>query len=175
VYQRKTGDIARAHRFPVPLSDEAMAHRETAVMLRYDGKAIDGENIMFVSLPVADLAKLPAPGLDLTERDIDGETAFFRETPGGVALYLEAETQSSRLQILRDLAVSGAIGILDCVGDLKIMGAPGNLQAPERAAFEENDFAEVDPRIGLALLSELASEHLKARTRDEDPSVSAGF
>ncbi|MBW3243554.1 hypothetical protein KUV57_12850 [Epibacterium sp. DP7N7-1] len=152
-----------------------MAQRDSAVMLRYDGKSIDGENIMFVCLPIADLAKLPAQRLNIAEPDIDGQTAFFLETPGGIALYLEAETHSDRLNTLREMALSGEISILDCVGDLKIMGAPSNLQAPERAAFEENDFAEVDPKIALALLSELSKDHLKARYSDEGSSISAGL
>lgn len=175
VFQRKTGDIARAHRFPVPLSDQTMAARDSAVLLRYDGKQIDGENIMFVAMPAADLAKIPEPGLGLTEADIDGETIFFRETASGVYLYLEAESQAERLKALREMAAAGEVRLIDCIGDLKVMGAPEDLQAPEFAAFEQNGFAEVSPRASMALLSDLKAEHKRATSANEDPSVSASF
>lgn len=175
MYQRKSGDIARAHRFPVPLPDQLMTHRENAVMLRYDGKSIAGASIFFAVLPVADLAKLPGLGLNLSEQDIDGETAFFRETPQGVSLYLEADTHSDRLLGLREMARAGQVHLLDCLGDLRIMGAPDNLDAPQQAAYEENGFPEVDARTGIMLLRELSAEAEKARGCDEDPSISSGF
>lgn len=175
MYQRKSGDIARAHRFPVPLPDRLMSHRENAVMLRYDGKSIDGASVFFAVLPIADLAKLPGPGLNLTEHDIDGETAFFRETPQGVSLYLEADTHSDRLLGLREMARAGHVHLLDCLGDLRIMGAPDKLDPPRQAAFEENDFPEVDARTGITLLRELSAQAEKVRGCDEDPSISSGL
>lgn len=175
MYQRTSGDIARAHRFPVPLSDAALQKRDQSVLVRYDGKRIEDENIMFVILSVADLAKLPPEVMDLREADIDGETAFFRETPAGVSLYLEADTHAERLMALRNFALSGPLGLLDCLGDLRIMGAPDALRAPARPAYEENDFGVVDAKSALRLLEDLSCGIELARKDHEDSALSAGL
>lgn len=171
----KTTSLSVAHRFPAPVSDTVMEQNKDAITMRYDGVRVDGENYFFVVLSVDDLAKVSETPLDLALEDIDGDTAFFRQTPSGPCLYLEMETHVDRLADLHQLARDGEIKILDCIGDLKLMGAPLEMRAPDVAAYQENGFPEIPAEIGYDLMSRMARLHARARIEDEDSSLSAGF
>ncbi|MCW3784655.1 hypothetical protein [Defluviimonas salinarum] len=173
--QKRTGGLARAHLFPAPIPDRLMGGREAAVLIRYDGKSSEDEQIVFAVFLVSDLAKLPAGRLPADEALIDGETAFFLETPNGVALYVETDTHSDALLAFRGMAETGEAVLYDSIGDLAHMGAPGEIRAPARAAFEVNEFPEVPVHAGLNLLRELRLERSGPEIADEDPAISPGL
>ena len=161
---RGTRSIASLHRFPVALSANLMERREDSVMLRYDGRMLLdlGEQEFFVVIPLEDVAKLPEDVLDLGRAEIGGPTAFFRQTPSGPALYLEQESNNAQLCKLRDYVAAGRIGLIDCIGDLRAMGAPGCMDAPKFAAFEENDFASIDPAQAIDAIETIRQERHEA-------------
>jgi hypothetical protein len=175
VQQNKTTSLAVAHRFPVPVADDMLDKSQDALTMRYDGVRVDGENYFFVVLPLEDLAKLGLAPLGLSINDIDGDTAFFRETAAGPCLYLEMETHADRLSRLYQKSKDEEFLILDCIGDLRLMGAPLQMRAPDIAAYDENDFPEIPAHEGYMQMLQLLVEHDKARIQYEDPSLSSGF
>lgn len=124
-------------------------------MLRYDGRSRSGteEQEFFVVIPLEDVAKLPDGVLDLEDEKLGGPAAFFRETATGPALYLEQEANTAPLRRLRDCVAEGQIKLIDCIGDLRAMGAPDAMDAPDFAAFEENEFEAISREAAVGMIA----------------------
>lgn len=165
-------DIAQAHRFQPPVPQAMAEGRSDAIMLRYDGKAGADRDRFFVVIGIEDMAKLPGdPFSQLPPRLAKGD-AFFRDTAAGPSIYLEHESCARTLAGIRDLAASGAIKLIDAIGDIRLMGGPHDLRAPEEAAFEQNGFAPIDPVEGFRALMDLVEQRSNAPA---DPQDEAGF
>lgn len=165
-------DIAQAHRFQPPVPQAMAEGRSDAIMLRYDGKAGADRDRFFVVIGVDDMSKLPGDLFSQLPPRLAKGDAFFRDTAAGPSIYLEHETCAQTLSGIRDLAANGEIKLIDAIGDIRLMGGPHDLRAPEEAAYEQNGFASIDPAQGFTALMDLVEQRLNVPACPQDE---AGF
>ncbi len=183
-----THDLARAHRYPVPLPPGVDFDRNDTVLVRYDGElSKGGDTVVLAVVAVEDLAKMPPQvmsGLDLLVERQDGtyqgsEHAFFRRTQAGVALYVDTDTHPHFIdRILRASQEQGLV-VLNAVGDLDHMVDPqGDIRPQRLAAWRADRFEPVPVRGALDMIvekrRELRAGRLTSRAEptgsDMDPS-----
>lgn len=165
----KVGNIAQRHRFPVPLTEDMLDVRDSAVLFRFDGERVAGRDQVYAVIQAADLAKVDIADAGISAETLDGSAGFFRETPAGVALYLAQSVYGDEIKALQANIADAGYQVLLAVGDLKEMGAPDNFRAPNVAAFEANDFPLVDIDAAFAEIESIRSE------KNNETSLSADF
>lgn len=160
--QHSKSALAWAHQFPPPLPDGVSA--ETAVILRYDGVKIGGEDVFYAVLNAADLSRLPETvlqGLEFSLKDRDGEVrgsadAFFIGSERHVSLYVNTDAYTDFVETVQAATLRRGLTFLNGEGDLREMRGPdGDVSAPNVPAFVENGMGYVPSLLAMYYLDRI--------------------
>lgn len=170
---QKLRDIGLAHRFPAALKDDALQLRDNGVLVRYDGKHNGVDQRFFAVISADDLPRAFGEIRKIEDMVAHKESAFFCDTPYGVALWIDVDAYGMEIRDMRSRATRGDFTLIDYINDLKAMGAPGSLVAPPEAAFESNDFEIVEADVGLQLIRDLVAKSREADYERDRTSLSS--
>ena len=154
--------LAWAHQFPPPLPDGVSA--DTAVIIRYDGVKIGGEDVFYAVLNAADLSRLPDTvlrGLDFSVPDRDGEMrgspdAFFIGSERHLSLYVNTDAYPDFVSTVQVATLRRGMTFLNGEGDLREMRGPdGDVSAPNVPAFVENGMGYVPSLLAMSYLERI--------------------
>lgn len=143
--------IEEAHRFEIPAMKRGDFDREANLLVRYDGFQTANGPIILAMVSIQDLAKITEALEDaIPDGALAQGSAFFRHDrrdptrPGGLC-YVNTNRHDDFLPSLTRMAGMAGLGVLNSVGDLRLMMTPdGTMNPPAIPAFAKLGFETMD-------------------------------
>lgn len=158
--------LAWAHQFPPPIPQDVSGDK--AVIVRYDGVKMNGDDVIYAVIGAEDLGRLPSDlirGLEFSVQASDGvlrgsPDAFFIGSERQLSLYVNTDAYPDFLDRVRDAAYEAGLTPLIGEGDLRLMTGPdGDISAPQVPAFVENGMGYVPSLLAMSHLERVRPDH----------------